>query len=368
MALPAATSQIRPLTGIRGLAAVYVVVYHVLWPDSFQFNRNGYLAVDLFFVLSGFVMAMSYASLFSGGFAWRNFGIFLIRRLARVYPLFFLVTVAYGFAMMAGVIDLDGLEPPVWWTLLLNLLMIQAWGFGQSILDPLWSISTEWAAYLVFPLLATAFLFARWQVALALFVVAFLVLVGLAAAPKSTPTDWRSGPLDISWVGSPLPVVRCVAEFCLGLVAYRASGHRPIRDFAAHAAVAPVLALTLLLLLMLPDTDLIIVALLPLLMISLMHGTGPVQSFLGWRPIFILGELSYAIYLLHPRLGSFYTKPAAVLAQWMEWEVAWRICFIIVLLAGSWLAHLLVERPGRAAIRRLEPLLLRHPKQIVLAG
>jgi peptidoglycan/LPS O-acetylase OafA/YrhL len=67
-----AVSEIRALTGLRGLAAIFVVVFHEAGNFSGDgpaatFLRHGYNAVDLFFVLSGFVMALTYGEMWGGG-------------------------------------------------------------------------------------------------------------------------------------------------------------------------------------------------------------------------------------------------------------------------------------------------------------
>ncbi len=352
--------EIRPLTGIRGLAALYVVIYHsklLTWsgPPT-AFVQHGYMAVDLFFVLSGFVMAMSYGAMFAGEFSFRDYGTFLIRRLARIYPLYLLVTCSFGLAMMANLIDLDGLRPPVWRTLLANVLMIQAWGLAQSIPHPAWSISTEWAAYLIFPVLAAGVLFSRWRRSLFLCALAFVAVVALALAPNPFPTLWRAGPLDVWWHGSLLPLVRCLAEFSLGLAAYRAAGRADVQRIARHWGVALALTVAVVLMLTVRNTDIGIVALLPPFIVSLAVGRGPVQALLGWRPVFVVGELSYAIYLLHPRLARMSHPLAAVLTPSLGTDLAWRISFVVMLFAGACLAHVLVERPCRRAVRRLESL------------
>ena len=83
------------LTGVRGVAAVLVAVYHYflpLMPQGSVTHRlfgRGYLYVDLFFVLSGYVMALTYGSMFSTRIRGKALGSFFWKRLARVYPLIF---------------------------------------------------------------------------------------------------------------------------------------------------------------------------------------------------------------------------------------------------------------------------------------
>jgi peptidoglycan/LPS O-acetylase OafA/YrhL len=99
--LPGGTSgasdrQLPSLTPLRGVAALWVVLYHYcgtaqylpnldITPYSY-FISKGYLGVDLFFMLSGFVMAHVYHDAFSESIG-RHYRGFLVARIARLYPL-----------------------------------------------------------------------------------------------------------------------------------------------------------------------------------------------------------------------------------------------------------------------------------------
>lgn len=349
---------IRSLTGIRGLAALYVVVYHSIIFDNpntrYNIIRHGYLAVDLFFVLSGFVMAMSYNRMFADGFDTRNYVVFLIRRLARVYPLYLLMTLLVGLLLPLVAPDQFRDFPPSWGVFIANLLMVQAWGLTGNVVASSWSISTEWAAYLVFPALAGLALFSRQVIVTITCAAALVLLLALSLAPTPSVRYWRSGPLDISWVGSLLPLVRCFAEFTLGLVAFAATGHSLVRSALRRWFVAAAVSAVVLGLLTLRGSDFAVVTLFPVLIVSLAVGQGPVQTVLGWGPVFILGEISYAIYLMHPE-SPFLARPlVGWMVPWVGLENARIAGAATVLLAGAWLLHVLVEKPARGAVRRLE--------------
>src|SRR3954471_12062210 len=82
------------LTSIRGLAALLVVLFHVhqylvniaAFAPFDALIANGYLAVDFFLVLSGFIISYRYAADFKSGIM-TNFHDFIAKRLARIYPL-----------------------------------------------------------------------------------------------------------------------------------------------------------------------------------------------------------------------------------------------------------------------------------------
>src|SRR3546814_8137818 len=83
------------LTSLRGIAALLVVVYHFsggflpnLDPGRYSdFVPKGYLWVDLFFVLSGFIITHAYGDAFAERARWGSIRAFLFARMARIYPL-----------------------------------------------------------------------------------------------------------------------------------------------------------------------------------------------------------------------------------------------------------------------------------------
>lgn len=153
--------EIRPLTGLRFFAALYVFLFHIdmafrtplTWlPTSIQsILHHGRLGVTLFFVLSGFVLAYSHLKEFvSGEFKpasyWRGF---MFKRLARIYPVF--IT---GLLLMALISPLIGLSPAIYIPLLSAT-------FLQTYFPPIaiqwydsgaWSVANEIFFYLLFPL------------------------------------------------------------------------------------------------------------------------------------------------------------------------------------------------------------------------
>ena len=117
---------------------------------------KGYLGVELFFTLSGFILCHVYLdSVADGGF--RYFG-FLWARLARIYPLHLATLAGVGVMALAAQAAGRTIEASVlsWSSLPANLLLVHAWGFAPVAgwNHPSWSISAEWFAYLTFPLFA----------------------------------------------------------------------------------------------------------------------------------------------------------------------------------------------------------------------
>jgi peptidoglycan/LPS O-acetylase OafA/YrhL len=146
------------LDALRGVAACLVLLYHskfTVWDEPTALMRNAYLSVDLFFVISGFVMQHAYGDRIRQGMPLFDY---MVLRLGRIYPLhlfMLLVWVPY-IAFKTHLFDqgFGGTDPSDSnaWTFLSHLLLVQAWHLHDSLSwnYPSWSISAEWAVYLLF--------------------------------------------------------------------------------------------------------------------------------------------------------------------------------------------------------------------------
>lgn len=288
------------LTGIRGIAAWGVVLYHIrlsltelLPPPVIAVFAKGYLAVDLFFILSGFVIWYNYAARISQGGAGAA-RLFLWRRFARVWPLHGAILggfVALALTMLATGRDASGYPLA---ELPLQLLLIQNWGFTGNLSwnHPAWSISTEFAAYLVFPLLV---LMARWdRVPSAMLLALATLLAGAIFLLFSL-----NGHADL---GSDIPGLglwRCLAGFAMGCLMcqlwQRWNGAR-LGGVWAGLSCAAIIAVGLAL--GLPETAWVPAAFFTGLL-ALALGRGPIVRWLGGKALTYLGEISYSTYLGH---------------------------------------------------------------------
>jgi peptidoglycan/LPS O-acetylase OafA/YrhL len=213
--LDSTRGEIRALTGLRLFAALSVVAYHFQFTRGETYARilepfqpviqSGALGVDLFFVLSGFVIAHVYAATLGPGLRPRAAGSFLWARLSRIWPVYALVTVGFGaWLLVRAQVDKDGiitaqvLQPSLgarsW---VAQLLMVQLWNrpvvHGASFSGPSWSISAEWLAYLACPvliLIAWRLRDARPPVLAALALIPLLPQLWIAAQPADPPFMW----------------------------------------------------------------------------------------------------------------------------------------------------------------------------------
>jgi peptidoglycan/LPS O-acetylase OafA/YrhL len=360
------SKEIRSLTGLRGLAALYVIVFHYIGeglPDTPRVTilQHGYLAVDLFFILSGFVMALNYKAMFAPGWSVAAHVTFLGRRIARIYPLYVVCTLCALLLMVAGSSSQMPQCDHLGRALGLNLAMVQAWGMGGcGTLDgPAWSISTEWAAYLLFPALLVPTLLGSRAVAWitgCLSVAALGWLCLLSPAVRHSPMAFKL--LDFTEFSHGLVLVRCVAEFMLGLLCFRVAGSRVGLAARKSGWLAPSIAWLLLVLLALRGTDLGIVLLCAALIVCLASEGGESNvagRVLGSAPAELLGVLSYSLYLLHNLFGGLHYRlqvrfSAMGIAHAHVWASVIRA---VVLPVTAYGVHRLIEVPGRQWLRNV---------------
>lgn len=306
-AIKAKPSEIGALTGLRGLAAAWVLLLHLseqTYPNDGpsgavdHIARAGYLGVDLFFVLSGFVIAQNYQHFFRGWDAasyWR----FLLTRLGRIYPVHLLVLlVTLAIVIVAASARRDSGTGGVDYSpqaFVANLLLVQAWGWRQLSWNGVaWTISAEWFAYLVFPFAARA-IFARtstlWARILVVLVAYGVTLSVLAST--GFPTDTTE-----------LGLLRVMAGFSSGVVVWLVVRENSSLDKTSGLVVALGVVGLLVTIMLLPASDLASQALWPapwfvLLVLGASINRGLISRLLSLKPAIFLGRISYSLYMVH---------------------------------------------------------------------
>jgi len=341
--------DLRALTTLRFFAALWVVLY-TAWPHldvswvPVAVTR-GYLGVETFFVLSGFILSHVYLE--AAGEKRFRYGGFLWARLARVYPLH-LVTLfgMIGLGLAAGVagLSIDG-SLTDWRALPANLTLTHAWGLAPSSAfnHPSWSISAEWAAYLGFP----AFAFVAWRLRdrpVLATVLAAAFALGLYAAFEPlagyslTEATFRWGALRI---------VPCFALGCALYLVHRRGGV----PFAGPVALVSGVAVLASASLGLWD------ALTVLAAGGLILGLGSLDNaragVLGSKLGVYLGEISYSIYMVCAPVLLLTTNVAARLtgADDKRFQILVWLALVAAIPVAAMLTYHLVERPARKAMR-----------------
>ena len=348
--------EIPSLTALRGLLAGWVVAYHFgndalrLFPVLDGLTpvvARGHLAVPGFFALSGFVLAYHYTESFRT-LTLRSVGRFLGRRLARVYPVH-LVTLLAVLAMVAvadcvGYQLSDGGYSAA--DFARNLLLVQTWtpDFRLNWNYPSWSVSSEWFAYLLFPAVATV---ATRTLSSARRAAAF----GAAslAASVAVLECWRPWPF--------YELVLVVPTFFTGAAiwwAYRvtASGRLPLRITPEVCAVAAVVGCYW----PVPELGTAVTVTGIVAVIAALARLGP-SCHAAWRvrPVVLLGDVSYSLYLSHTLAQKVLVKllPAARFeASPLGVKLAVGAAYLAAVALACLGTYHLVERPARRALRR----------------
>ncbi|WP_302621247.1 acyltransferase family protein [Clavibacter tessellarius] len=352
------------LTGIRALAAAWVVVEHFrlvlygLFPSAQEvigpWVRSGFLGVEIFFVLSGFIIAYNYADRFATP-SWSGYRAFLELRFARIYPvhlftLLAMLALVLGARILGVALSADGGYTPL--SFAVNLLNAQT-VFGLSAWNgPAWSISAEFAAYLAFPLIAIGLVRLR-TAASGFGAAALLVVVGAAAmlAAGALVIDSPSAFLLI-WL-------RIAFEFTAGcclFAGWRWLGDRRFGWGWDVTAAVSVLALAVALASIgvegtQPLSTLPVIA---LFVLACAGATGPVGRLLGSRLLLWGGRISYSVYMTHfivlmvlgalLPVGRFADAGTGVKLAILVGHYA------VVVAVGAACYHL-VEEPARKAVR-----------------
>ncbi len=350
----AAPVHLDALTGIRGIAAWFVVFFHLqltlvaLFPAAaIAVISKGYLAVDLFFVLSGFVLWANYGKRLRKGDGQARIA-FLWRRFARVWPLHAAILCVYiAFAVVLILTGRSSDDYPLA-QLPAHFLLVHNWGFSSSLTwnDPSWSISTEFAAYLVFPVLASM---ARWdRMSSAALIAIAAGLCAFVAALYASHGAYSLGD-EISRLG----VWRCLAQFCLGNIAcivwlrWRDNPSARSRALLVGGVIGAAGVLFEL------AETVVVPPLFTVLILALAFDKGRVSRALSVRPVLYLGEISYSTYLSHYLLFIVFKilfVDDSVLLGW----VSLAGYLTILLLASAGLYHG-VEKPAQRWLNRHPP-------------
>jgi peptidoglycan/LPS O-acetylase OafA/YrhL len=287
------------LDGLRGIAAIAVVLFHINWSNHItetHLVRQGYLFVDLFFVLSGFVLSRAYGDTIH---TLRHAAGFLTLRFFRIYPLHIavlLVFVMYEVAQLPAArlglaIHPFGDATPVG-TLGPNLLLAESLIFsGPPTWNvPSWSISCEAVAYVAFAAVACAGAFKARHIVMWAFAAAAVLYAIVLHAKGSLFAMVDFG------------LLRCFAGFCVGIAVSRISDAEFVQlPSATYDAAVLLLVAAMVALFSLANgpADILAVPVFGLLVLMLQADKGLSARILTSTPIAHLGRISYSIYMVH---------------------------------------------------------------------
>jgi peptidoglycan/LPS O-acetylase OafA/YrhL len=343
--------DLRALTTLRFLAALWVVLF-AAWPHlDVGFTpiavTKGYLGVEVFFVLSGFILSHVYLE--QAGHRRFSYRGFLWARIARVYPLHLITLfamVGLGVAATAAGLSVDA-SLTDWRALPAHLSLTHAWGLAPlaAFNHPSWSISAEWFAYLSVPLFA----FVAWRLRERPWLAVGLAV--LAAATLYAGFERFAG-FSLTEATFRWGALRIVPCFALGCALYLVHRRAPIR----HAGpVALICGLGLLASASLDLWDPVTVLCAGGLILALGALSNEAAGPLASRTGVYLGEISYSIYMVCAPALLVATNLAARLAGVDDKRfhiIVW-LAIVAAIPVAAMATYHLVERPARKALRGL---------------
>ena len=307
------------LTPLRGIAALLVAVFHFemaiarfVPARTTMFFERCYLMVDLFFVMSGFIIFHVYKDDFRTNISRIAIRKFFVARFARIYPLHF-------FAMLLLVILVILLSPagtypnaienpnaiPTGFLLLHSYYIhnVYTWNI------PSWSISAEWAAYMLFPLLA---LFVNKKKSAAVISLIIFVAAAYLAIMYWLPRR------NFFYPAIPVPhnlnttydygFLRGIAGFVIGIIVYKGYELPSLKKFFQSDLVASILIAAVAVALHFAMNDALVVVLFAAVVFCFASNDGYLHRLCNNRFAQFIGKISYSIYLMQIFLQEPFSK------------------------------------------------------------
>lgn len=359
--------NMRALTGLRAIAAVWVITFHyrgVFSPIGTKqvasaLLSRGYLGVDLFFILSGFVIWHVHAADFARP-RLRSFLRFMCLRAARLYPVYAFTLMLFAVLVwITPQFGLSLLHPSNYPTaqFILHLLLVQSWGFAGTLTwnYPSWSVSAEWFCYLFFPFAALGAARLRYPAVAAVTALLFATICTTYFGVFDESLNQAVGIHAL---------LRALPEFLLGCL---------LRELASHARLQawPWTTITLAVSAIwgasfftpLPAS----LTAIPFFAMLILAGSVPgtfVSSIGSWRPLVAIGAASYSVYLmqapvqkvaqdLHPYLSPAHPLRSAGIVA----------IYLIALGISALLVHRFIEDPSRRWLRARIDQIFPHERQ-----
>ncbi len=335
-AVSQASRRYYALDGIRGIAAVLVAAFHFgLVTD--QLVPHGYLAVDLFFVLSGFVIALNYTARLAGG--WSKWEL-IRRRIIRLYPLY-LIGLALGISGKIAdylIGELHGMNPAeVLFSSVFGLFMLPTPILKPGLFPlnpPAWSLMFEMLVNILFACLL-------FQIR-----IRYLVIIStLSAIYLVWSTDASEGLIwGWTWTTFDVGVARTMLSFPIGVIIWRLLG-RSARRYSWWSIVFMLAAVCL----MLVDQDLLRPDVFDLIAVTLVFPALIALSVLIDVPGVLvrlcdhLGKISYAIYAIHYPLIAIFSP----IYRRLESSILATGAFLLFVVMVATLSAYILEKPVR---------------------
>ena len=347
-----ARGRLAGIDGLRAVAALWVVVFNGILASHFnlpnvpgfsQVAGSGWKGVSLFFVLSGFCLYLPLAQRPALPLDVRRF---FKRRALRILPAYYVSLAGVAVLHLAlerrlGSTQL-GLEGTLLHTLahatMLHSVIPAAF---NSLNGVYWSLGIEWQLYLAFPLLV--YLSARWG-APAIAAFAGVVSVSWAAGLYLAFGHGLLADTSNLWtvLANQLPG-RCF-EFALGMLAATLVSRRWV-VLPRNAWLAAPLALLLAMLAGGPFSNVMTGILFFVVVLVVASESNPMARLMSWRPIVLLGTVSFSLYLIHEPILNTVARLARLEGLGTAATFLALVSTLPLVLAATVALYLLAERP-----------------------
>ena len=353
------------LDGIRAIAVSAVVAYHL----GIEAMPGGFLGVDVFFVLSGYLIT-SLLLLERDATGSIDLGRFWMRRARRLLPalLLLLVVAAFWIHETAPDFELAQRRADLQWTLLYgsNWHLIAsaqdyfAQGSGVSIVRHAWSLAIEEQFYLVWPLIVAA---ALWVARARTTILVAVCGAGVAGSIAAMALLHTADDLSRAYYGTDTRVHQLLIGALFAIAMLRMQAVRAPRKLGTPVAALALASLVTTFMYLDDGSSLYyrgLSALVAVLAGALIWGlevspSGALARALGTAPMRGIGRISYGIYLWHWPVILVVGTPAVVF-EWLPDTIGLNLTCIVITMAIATLSFALVERP---ALRSAAPAIVR---------
>lgn len=370
------------LTALRGIAAILVATmhFHFFLGGIVPYKNAGmvdklYLMVDLFFIISGFIMCYVYEAHFTEGLLKTKYKNFIIARLARIYPLH-VFSLSVELVICFFLISLSKFQLlPSWHQHLyrfdaipIQLLFLQTIGiFNFDTWNaPAWSLSAEWWAYVFFPFLFLFFQgigYKKWHLTFGIALFGWLNIEYVLAPLQpfmNHPPNPKNISLDVNWY---FGTIRGLVGFIAGMSIWQLYKQSKFEKLLSNGWSLLVLVMGSVWSMQYKLSDTITVVLFSIVILSTAYGSKSIDRFYK-IPIFKkLGEWSFSIYMWHMVLINMVTaffimnrtnKVKGILrpidGSYLE-KWAFLLIFLISVSCIGYLSHRYIETPTRRYIK-----------------
>lgn len=305
------SARFEALDGWRGICALLVALFHFFALNHFlelRFFRHGYLFVDFFFVLSGFVVRHAYGERVRDG---RSYAGYVVRRFGRLWPLHAAVMLGFliahiAFSLAAGTEVFSGkFSAPSFAT---NFLLLHGLGIHDRLTwnGPSWSISTELITYLMFGAVLLLLVRRRLLAYLALALLGGIVVAACSRWYMNTTYDFG--------------LFRCLYGFFVGAALYELRAAGKLAPMPARLSLPlELLAVVATITFVAAAGDRVLGLAAPFVFAFAIWvfetESGPLSRLLLRAPFQKLGRWSYSIYLVHGLVLLLVFRLALVLQQ-----------------------------------------------------